>query len=120
MEPAVRSARTQSGIAPTPVQNSETLWSECRNYGCKCGRFSHSSLVGGNGNFRREDRAPKIATKRGAEPIVVSTVSYKPILQTTAHQCTDPDHYYDEVWKALTTRVEFTPSTTRAAVSVRL
>jgi hypothetical protein len=52
-----------SGLAEAPAPRPKS-----RNYGCKCGRTSRSSLVAGNGIFGCRNRTPKISTKTGDHP----------------------------------------------------
>src|SRR5260221_6471095 len=67
MEPTVRGAWTQSGIAAAPSRSRIAA----AQYGFNCARTSRSATAAGNGIFGCRDRAPKIATKkrqRGQRP----------------------------------------------------
>src|SRR5258706_5557847 len=67
MEPAVRSARTRSGLtaAPAheaaPLQAPELGWLEYQRSGCSA--VSRSATAAGNGIFGCRDRAPKTVAK---------------------------------------------------------
>src|SRR5258706_1940978 len=67
MEPAVRGARTRSGItaAPAheaaPLQAPELGWLEYQRSGCSA--VSRSATAAGNGIFGCRDRAPKTVAK---------------------------------------------------------
>src|SRR5258705_1748420 len=74
MEPTVRGARPQSGIAAAPAQGLELRWLKCWNSGCSAVKLRAENPVAGNGIFGCGDGAPKIATKkrqRGQRPTPV-------------------------------------------------
>ena len=62
MEPTVRGAWTQSGIAAAPSR-SRIAAAQNPEYGFNCARTSRSATAAGNGIFGCRDRAPKITTK---------------------------------------------------------
>src|SRR5882762_6035463 len=62
MEPTVRGAWTQSGIAAAPSR-SRIAAAQNPEYGFNCARTSRSATAAGNGIFGCRDRAPKTVAK---------------------------------------------------------
>src|SRR5260370_16960490 len=62
MEPTVRGAWTQSGIAAAPSR-SRIAAAQNPEYGFNCARTSRSATAAGNGIFGCRDRPPKTVAK---------------------------------------------------------
>src|SRR6266403_3008830 len=63
MEPAIRGARTQSGIGCSPGRRSRITAAQKSELRVRCGPTSCSSPAAGNGIFGCRDRAPKSPLK---------------------------------------------------------